>query len=111
MVANAASFLLPVSNPSNLILLAGTPLGLLGFVGRLLVPSAVGLVVSLCGLLLVLRDELSGGFGPSVPGRVSRRTRFFSVGIVVLGLAYIIWVRFVVHHAPCPVLRLRRTLS
>jgi arsenical pump membrane protein len=90
MVANAASFLLPLSNPSNLILLRGTPLGLLGFVGRLLVPSAVALVVTLAGLLLVFRDELAGGFLASVSEPVSRRTRRLSAGIFVLGLAYII---------------------
>jgi arsenical pump membrane protein len=90
MVANAASFLLPVSNPSNLILLAGAPLGLLGFVGRLLVPAAVALVVTLGGLLLVFRNELSGGFAPSLSERVSRRTRLLSLGLVVLGLAYIV---------------------
>jgi arsenical pump membrane protein len=90
MVANAASFLLPVSNPSNLILLSGTPLGLVGFVGRLLVPSAIALVVTLAGLLLVFRDELSGRFGPSLSERVSRRARLLSAGIFVLGLIYIV---------------------
>jgi arsenical pump membrane protein len=43
-VANAASFLLPVSNPANLLILTRVPLTLNGFLVRLFVPSMLTLL-------------------------------------------------------------------
>ena len=59
LVANAASFVLPVSNPANLLLLARAPLSLAGFVGQLALPSLAALLTTLGGLLVIFRQELA----------------------------------------------------
>jgi len=51
LVANAASFLLPVANPANLLILGRAPLGLGTFLVHLLLPSVLALAVTLAGLL------------------------------------------------------------
>jgi arsenical pump membrane protein len=62
LVANAASFLLPVSNPANLLVLSRAPLPLGQFVARLLVPSVLACGVTLGCLLVVFRAELVAPF-------------------------------------------------
>ncbi len=95
LVANAASFVLPVSNPSNLLVLSAVPLTLGAFVIRLLIPSILGLGVTLAGLLWVFRDELAAPFDErfavtSQTGSLPRRTRVGLVGVAGLGLAYLV---------------------
>src|SRR5207237_77163 len=68
LVANAASFLLPVSNPSNLLLLAQAPLGLGSFVRHLLLPSILALLVTLVGVLWLFRGQLATPFEPATTG-------------------------------------------
>jgi arsenical pump membrane protein len=92
--ANAASFLLPVSNPANLLVLGAVPLPLGAFLARLLIPSAVGLGVTLAGLLWVFREDLAAPFDErhavtSQPG-LTNRTRVGLVGVAGLGLAYVV---------------------
>ena len=53
LVANAASFLLPVSNPANLLVLSHAPLALGAFLVRLLLPSVLSIVFTLAGLLVI----------------------------------------------------------
>lgn len=70
LVANAASFLLPVSNPANLLVLSRAPLALGAFLTRLLLPSILSTAVTLAGLMVVFRVELAMPFtAPSVSSR------------------------------------------
>jgi len=60
MIANAASFVLPISNPANLVLYGGKmpPLGL--WFGSFAVPSAAAIAVTFAALRWVERARLSG---------------------------------------------------
>jgi arsenical pump membrane protein len=91
LVANAASFLLPVSNPANLLVLARSPLALDAFLARLLLPSLLALAATLVGLLWVFRDELAAPFEePAWSGPVfTRRARLSLAGVACLALLYV----------------------
>jgi arsenical pump membrane protein len=86
LVANAASFLLPVSNPSNLLVLARAPLSLDVFLRELLLPQALALAVTLVGLLVVFRQELATPFAPPLASAPAS-PRAIRAGLGVLGLA------------------------
>jgi arsenical pump membrane protein len=58
LVANAASFTLLVSNPSNLLILSRAPVPLGPFLHYLLLPSALAIAATLAGLLVRFRREL-----------------------------------------------------
>lgn len=92
LVANAASFLLPVSNPANLLILSRAPLGLLAFIARLLVPSTLALGATLIGLLWVFRADLEAPFArlPRSGAGLTTRARANLVGVIMLGIAYIV---------------------
>ncbi|GBR03479.1 arsenic transporter [Asaia siamensis] len=61
-VANAASFLLPISNPANLVLYGGEPPGLLPWLERFLVPSCLAVGVSFILLFALVRREIASRF-------------------------------------------------
>src|SRR5712691_5572266 len=92
LVANAASFLLPVSNPANLLVLSSAPLPLGAFLVRLLLPSVLSIVFTLAGLLVIFRTELAMPF--AVPSgnlqRLARRTALVLVGTGALAILYLI---------------------
>jgi len=92
LVANAASFLLPVSNPANLLVLSSAPLPLGAFLVRLLLPSVLSIVFTLAGLLVIFRTELAMPF--AVPSgslqRLERRTAVGLVGTGALAVLYLI---------------------
>jgi len=92
MVANAASFLLPVSNPANLLILARVPLGLTAFTARLIAPSLVALGATLVGLLWVFRNDLGAPYEdvPSSGPALTSRSRASLVGVVGLGAVYVL---------------------
>ncbi len=87
--ANAASFILPVSNPANLLVMAGAPLTLQAFVERLWLPSVAANVVTLAGLLALTWTTLGGRFvvAPSEPS--GRRVWLGVFGLVLLVAAYL----------------------
>ena len=60
LVANAASFVLPISNPANLVLYGGVmpPLG--AWLGSFALPSLASIVVTFVALRLVERKRLAG---------------------------------------------------
>jgi arsenical pump membrane protein len=91
LVANAASFLLPVSNPANLLVLASAPLALGAFLARLVIPSIVGLVATLVGLLWVFRAVLAEPIDlPAESGPVlDLRARSGLIGVCVLAVLYV----------------------
>jgi arsenical pump membrane protein len=92
LVANAASFLLPVSNPANLLVLARAPLPLGAFWARLLAPSVLAIGLTLAGLLVVFRAELAAPFAlPSTsPQRLNRRTAVGLAGVGGLSILYVL---------------------
>ena len=61
LIANAASFVLPISNPANLVLYGGKmpPLG--QWFGSFALPSLAAIVVTFFALRWVERDRLAGG--------------------------------------------------
>jgi len=92
LVANAASFVLPVSNPANLLVLSRAPLPLGAFLARLLLPSVLAITLTLAGLLVVFRKELAAPFElPSnAPGRLHRRTAISLGGLAGLTVLYLV---------------------
>lgn len=91
LVANAASFLLPVSNPANLLVLSRAPLPLEAFLARLLLPCLLAIVLTLAGLLVVFRAELAAPFALSSAGpqRLDRRTAVGLAGAGGLAVLYV----------------------
>lgn len=87
LAANAASFILPVSNPANLLVLAGAPMSLEVFVERLWLPSVASVVVTLGGLLALSWTTLDRCYEPPAQPRVSGRAKagFFGLGVMTTG--------------------------
>ena len=92
LVANAASFVLPVSNPANLLILARTPLSFEAFVVRLLLPSVLALGATLLGLMWVFRDDLRPAYAdlPASGLGLTSRTRASLIGVGALGAMYVV---------------------
>jgi arsenical pump membrane protein len=92
LVANAASFLLPVSNPANLLVLSRAPLSLGAFGIRLLLPSLLAIACTLAGLLIIFRAELATPFAlPAITRqRLERRTAVGLAGAGCLAVIYVI---------------------
>jgi arsenical pump membrane protein len=92
LVANAASFVLPVSNPANLLVLSRAPLPLGAFLARLLLPSVLAITLTLAGLLLIFRKELAAPFAlPSgATHRLDRRTAVSLGGLGALTVLYLV---------------------
>lgn len=59
-IANAASFVLPISNPANLVLYANHTPALLAWMARFAVPSVLSIIVTYFMLRWSQRHELSG---------------------------------------------------
>ena len=59
-IANAASFVLPISNPANLVVFAGTMPTLLHWLTTFALPSLVSIVVTFAMLALISRRDLRG---------------------------------------------------
>jgi len=60
LVANAASFVLPISNPSNLLVFAGHMPSLGAWLGAFALPSCAAMVVTFLALWWLFRRELRG---------------------------------------------------
>ncbi len=60
LVANAASFVLPISNPANLVVFAGRPPELLAWLTRFAAPSAAAILVTGLVLAVAHRRALRG---------------------------------------------------
>lgn len=95
-IADTASFLLPVSNPINIIILAKFPLDLWTFLRLLFLPSIVVISINVGLFFLLYRRQLRGQFDlkrlPSVE-EVVKHTGYFRYTCAVLALvaaAYVI---------------------
>lgn len=65
-VANAASFVLPISNPANLVLYGAHVPALLPWLQRFALPALLAIVATFVALRWTQREALRGGCAPSV---------------------------------------------
>lgn len=91
LVANAASAVLPFSNPANVILLQAHPLGLRTYAALLLLPSVAALGATLAGVLWIFREPLSVPLPPvGRRPRIPRSAAASLVGVTLLALGYLV---------------------
>ena len=95
-IADTASFLLPVSNPINIIILSHFPLDLLTFLRLLLLPSLIVIGINIGVFFLLYRRELRGQFKPErlppVNETIKHRVYFrytYSV-LICVAIAYVL---------------------
>lgn len=90
-VANAASFVLPISNPANIVLYGGHMPGLAKWLTSFALPSVVAVVVTYAALRWCMRHELAGDVAdlPS-RGELPRGAFVALAGIVLTALALIV---------------------
>src|SRR6266496_3972096 len=95
-IADTASFLLPVSNPINIIVTSQFPLGLLTFLHLLFLPSLLVIGINTGVFYLLYRRQLRGHFDikrlPVLQETVKHQTyfRYTCVILLVVAVAYII---------------------
>ncbi|BCL77896.1 arsenic transporter [Ktedonobacteria bacterium brp13] len=94
-IADTASFLLPVSNPINIIVTSRHPLDLLTFVRLLTLPSLLVIAINLGVFYLLYRKQLRGRFDlkrlPSLEEAITHRSyfRYTCCVLILVGAAYI----------------------
>ena len=66
LVANAASFVLPISNPANLVVFGDELPALGAWVARFLLPSLLSIAATYLALRWLSRDDLAGGLRADV---------------------------------------------
>ncbi len=88
-IADTASFLLPISNPINIIVMSRYPLPLFTFLRLLLLPSVVVIGINFTIFYLLYRKQLRGTFDlshlPSAEKAIKHRT-FFRYTLCVLAV-------------------------
>ena len=95
-IADTASFILPVSNPINIIILTSVHLSLFDFLKLLLLPSLVVIALNISIFLWLFRTSLAGTFTTSAltdPYAFVPNRQYFRWILIVLGgvaIAYII---------------------
>src|SRR5207248_340726 len=94
-IADTASFLLPVSNPINIIVLSKFPLDLWTFLRLLLLPSLVVISINISVFFLLYRRQLQGHFDikrlASIETTV-KHPRYFRYTCVVLALVALAYI-------------------
>jgi arsenical pump membrane protein len=89
-IANAASFVLPISNPANLVVYGKTLPPLLPWLGSFLLPSVCSILVTYVLLRFVLRRELEGKLGEvREPVKLTREGTLAAWSIVATGAVLI----------------------
>jgi len=90
-VANAASFVLPISNPANIVLYGGHMPALSKWLASFALPSVVAVVVTYVALRWCMRDALAGDVADLPPrGKLPRGAFVALAGIVLTALALIV---------------------
>lgn len=86
MIANAASFVLPISNPANLVIYGQAMPPLAGWLALFLLPSAAAILATYVALRLALRRDLAGEQPITVPlPRLEPAARLAALGILATG--------------------------
>jgi len=95
-IANATSFVLPISNPANLVVYGSRMPPLAAWLKSFALPSAVAIAVTFFVLRFALRKHLCGGMEREAgqPG-LSRAGKFAAGGIVGAGVVLIVASSFV----------------
>jgi len=94
-IADTASFVLPVSNPINIILLDAFHLSLGEFLRILLLPSIVVIALNILLFRLIFRRRTSGRFDAAALGNPAAGVRdvdYFRFTLVVLGLVAVAYI-------------------
>jgi arsenical pump membrane protein len=95
-IADSASFLLPISNPINIIILSRFPLDLLTFLRLLFIPSLAVIGINIGVFFLLYRKQLRGHFDtarlPSADEAIKHQAYFrYTCGVLaVVAVAYVI---------------------
>ena len=88
LIANAASFVLPISNPANLVVFNGAVPSLFPWLGQFLLPSLAAIAATYVALRLIFRRAISGhsltaiAAAPLLPGG-----RIAGVGVIGAAVA------------------------
>jgi len=91
-IANAASFLLPISNPANLVVFASHMPPLPVWLAHFILPSLVAIAATFFVLRGTQRRAFSGAFAASVPlPTLTRGARLAALGIGLTAVA-LLWV-------------------
>lgn len=94
-IADTASFLLPVSNPLNIIVLSHFNLGLLQFLRLLLLPSLLVIGMNIGAFFFLFRRQVAGTFEVKrlgTPASAIRHQRYFRYVTIVLGCVAVAYV-------------------
>ncbi|MGA7215006.1 MAG: SLC13 family permease, partial [Terrimicrobiaceae bacterium] len=95
LIADTASFLLPISNPINIIILSRFPLDLFTFLRLLLLPSLIVIAINIAVFFLLYRNQLKGSFDigllPAAASAVKHKA-YFSYTCAVLALVAVGYV-------------------
>ena len=90
-IANAASFLLPISNPANLVVFASHLPPLPVWLANFMVPSVVAIAATFFVLRATQRQVLRGTFASTVPlPPLTRGARLAALGILLTAVA-LLW--------------------
>ncbi|HEY2035970.1 MAG TPA: arsenic transporter [Steroidobacteraceae bacterium] len=90
-IANAASFLLPISNPANLVVFASHMPPLPAWLANFLGPSLVAIVATFFVLRITQRRALSGAFANTVPLPPLRRGARLAAAGILLTAVVLLW--------------------
>src|SRR5262249_42652940 len=87
---NAASFMLPVSNPANLLVLAGAPMSLATFARWLWLPSVASALITLAGLMALTWGTLGRSYLRAPTEPIGRRAELGGRGLSILAVCYLL---------------------
>ena len=100
-IADTASFLLPVSNPINILILDGLGGGLGTFLRYLLLPALLCIGLNLGAFLFLFRTDLRQGYLlADVPSTEPPHRPYFRVTLVILGITAVAFVLATSLHSP-----------
>lgn len=89
-IANAASFVLPISNPANLVVYGKNLPPLLPWLRIFLLPSICSIFATYVVLRWIIREDLDGGIAHGIePARLSKEGRLAAWGIAGTGVILI----------------------
>ena len=89
-VANAASFILPISNPANLVVYAGGMPALAEWLPRYLLPSVLALAATFAALRFMLRADLRLPLAaPPVAPRLGAGGRTAALGLAITAIGLV----------------------
>lgn len=95
-IADSASFLLPVSNPINIIITSKFPMNLFTFLRLLSLPDLVVISINILVFFLLYRRQLRGTFDikrlPSIEEAVKHKPyfRYTCIALILVAIAYVI---------------------